>query len=105
MEWIIGIFSGIFSSMFQKKRSDYNEKVEKLRKILDEFEKGTVAIIRVESDDELIQRGKDYINQWKGKNVGFLNHTLLAPMERLVKELELERDHFWYKVLKKTKQI
>ena len=105
MEWIIGIFSGILSSIFQKKVSDYNEKVEKLRKILDEFEKGIVAIIRVESDDELIQRGTGYINQWKGKNVHFLNPTLLAPMERLVKELELERDQLWYKALKKTKQI
>ena len=104
MEWILGIFSGI-SSIFSGKAKNYKEKIEKLRTLLDELEKGCVSIIKVENDNELIFRAQGYLKKDKNGPCPYFNYDLLNPIERLVNELEEIRKSLWYKFLKKVKYI
>ena len=103
IEWIFGLFSGFLSQLFSKKEEDYKLKIEKLRSFLDKFEKGGVPMIKVENDEELIKRANGYIQKWEGQQTAVLDTTLLPPMKRLIEELTIERNSFWYKILEKAK--
>jgi len=99
MEWVLNIISGFFSG----KIKDYKEKVEKLRSMLDELEKRTVPMIRVENDEELLIRAKDYLKRFKGQSLTVINGSLLPAIERLVNEIDLIRGAFLFKLLKRFK--
>jgi hypothetical protein len=87
--------------VYLKKINIYEANVEKLRTLLNEFEKGTVPMIRVETDYELIARARDYINRFKGKGTLFVNAQLIPPIERLVSDLQNSQRTIWYTIIKK----
>lgn len=99
MEWILNIISGFFSERIK----DYREKVEKLRNMLDELEKRTVPMIRVESDEELLARAKDYLRRFKGQSLTVIDGSLLPAIERLVNEIDLIHVTSWFRFLKHFK--
>jgi len=96
MDWILSIFSSFFSS----KIKSYKEKTEKLRGMLDELEKGTVPMIKVETVEELLLRAKDYLQKFKGQRLYSLNGSLLPVIERLVTEIDSIHKLWWFRLLK-----
>ncbi len=84
MEWVTKIMSGVFSS----EKIKYERKIETLRDLLDQFEQGSVPMIKVENDRELLVRAEDYLARFRGKVDVRLNSTLLDPIERLVGEIK-----------------
>lgn len=99
MSWILSIIAGFFS----EKIKDYKDKIEKIRNMLDELEKGTVPIIRVENDEELLVRAKDYLKRFKGQSLAIIDGSLLPAIERLVNEIDLIRETSWFRLLKRFK--
>lgn len=98
LKWIWTISSSVFSNIFSEKLKDYERKIEELRRALDELENGTVPMIRVEKDDELISRAKGYIKNFKNQAGVALKTSLLPLIERLIYEIEKDKDSFWYKL-------
>lgn len=100
MDWILNIASSFFS----KKIKDYKEKVEKLRNILDEFNKYCESIIRVETDEELLKRAKETLKKIEeGHRLVVRDGSLLPAIKRLVNEIKLIQKTLWFRLLKRFK--
>ena len=95
----------IGASVFSKKWQDHEKRVEGLRGVLNEFERYTVPLIRIESVDQLIDRGKDYIRRFKNQAGVALNISLLPLMEKYIADLEKDINSVWYKILKRINRV
>ena len=94
MKWILTVLGNIIAG----KLSDYKGKIEKLRHALDELEDGTAPLIRIEKDEELLSRAKHYIQRFKDQSGVGLKTSLFPLIERLINEIEKDKDRFWYKL-------
>lgn len=79
------------------------EKVKELRGLLYQFERGTVSEIKVEDDNELLQRAGDYLTKFKDQELGtivVIDRSLFPAVERLVIEIESIRKKQWLRLTK-----
>ena len=97
----MNLCSRFFSNIFSKKVEDYKRKDELLCSLLYKFDPD--SMIQVENTDKHINRAERYIEEFDGGSGVRLDTTLFPSIKRVIKELNTDRESFWYKILKKAR--